>query len=120
MSRTHDEHGAVTAETAMALPLLAVFAVSLAWLVALGVTQVRAHDAAREVARAAARSDTSGEAVGLGRRVAPSGSQVSVRQGDGVVVATVRSPVPAPTALLRRWSSLRVHAEAVAVQEPTS
>ena len=41
----------------MALPLLAVFTLSMAWLVCLGVTQVRALDAAREAARAAARSD---------------------------------------------------------------
>ena len=40
--RADRERGAVTAETAMALPLLAVFTVSMAWLVSLGITQVRA------------------------------------------------------------------------------
>ena len=57
------ESGAVTAETAVALPLLAVFAISMAWLVSLGITQVRALDAARETARAAARSDGSGSSA---------------------------------------------------------
>ena len=56
------EQGAVTAETAMALPMIAIFAVSMAWLVSLGLTQVRAQDAAREAARAAARGDGAGDA----------------------------------------------------------
>jgi Flp pilus assembly protein TadG len=117
---TRGDDGAVTAETAVALPLLAVFAVSLAWLIGLGLTQVRAHDAAREVARAAARSDTAGQAVGLGRRVAPAGSQVTVRRGDGLVVAEVSSPVAGPGGLFRTLSPFRVRAEAVAVEEPGS
>src|SRR6476620_8305740 len=50
-----DESGAVTAETAMALPLIAIFALSMAWLVTIGITDVRAIDAARETSRAAAR-----------------------------------------------------------------
>ena len=53
----------MTAETAVALPLIALFAVSMAWLVSIGITQVRALDAARETARAAARSDGAGEAT---------------------------------------------------------
>ena len=47
-----DETGAVTAETAVALPLIAVFTLSMAWLVSIGITDVRALDAARETARA--------------------------------------------------------------------
>ena len=43
-----DERGAVTAEAAMALPVLVLFTLAMAWLVGLGVTQVRALDAARE------------------------------------------------------------------------
>lgn len=117
--RGQDERGAVTAETAMALPLIAVFAVSMAWLVSLGITQVRALDAARETARAAARSDGTGEAVALGRRVAPSGSRVSVSQGSGTVVVRVTSPVGAPAGLFGSWAAIDVHAEAVAAREPT-
>ena len=41
----------MTAETAMALPLIAIFALSMAWLVTIGITEVRALDAARETAR---------------------------------------------------------------------
>jgi hypothetical protein len=115
----HAESGAVTAETAVALPLIAVFAVSMSWLVSLGITQVRALDAAREAARAAARSEGAGEAMALGRRVAPAGSRVSVGHGDGMVVVRVSSPVQGPAGLFGRWATFRVSAEAVAAQEPT-
>lgn len=111
------EQGAVTAETAMALPLVAIFAVSMAWLVALGITQVRALDAARETARAAARSDGGGAAVALGHRVAPAGSRVVVGHSDGNVVVQVTSPVRG-AGLFGRWATFEVHAEAVAAQEP--
>ena len=113
-----DQTGAVTAETAVALPLVALFAVSMAWLVSLGITQVRALDAARETARSAARSDGAGQAVALGRRVAPAGSRISVRRDGKAVVATVSSPVRGPSGLFGGWSAFRVQAEAVAAQEP--
>ncbi len=113
------ESGAVTAETAVVLPLIAVFTVSMAWLVSVGITQVRALDAARETARAAARSEGDGEAVGLGRRVAPRGSDIALGRGDGTVVVTVSSPVTGPAGLFGDWAMFRVTAEAVAAQEPS-
>ena len=73
-----EESGAVTAETAVALPLIAIFTLSMAWLVSIGITEVRALDAAREAARAAARSDAAGEATSLGQRVAPDGSRITI------------------------------------------
>ena len=114
-----EESGAVTAETAVALPLIAVFTVSMAWLVSIGVTEVRAIDAARETARAAARSDGAGEATALGRRVAPAGSSISVSRSRGAVVVRVSSPVNGPAGLFGRWASFHVAAEAVAAQEPS-
>ena len=113
------ESGAVTAETAVALPLIAVFTVSMAWLVIVGITQVRALDAAREVARAAARAEGAGQAMSLGRRVAPAGSRISIGHGDGTVVVTVSSPVTGPAGLFGDWAMFRVSAEAVAAPEPT-
>lgn len=118
MDRRRDS-GAVTAETAVALPLIAVFAVSMAWLVSVGITQVRAVDAARETARAAARSEDTDHALALGRRVAPEGSRISVSRGDDTVVVTISSPVNGPAGLFGAWATLRVKAEAVAAQEPT-
>lgn len=114
------EYGAVTAETAAVLPLIAVFTVSMAWLLGIGVTQVRALDAARETARAAARSDSSEAAAALGRRVAPDGSHISVGHTAGTVVVTVTSPVNGPAGLFGGWASFRVAATAVSAQEPTS
>ena len=115
------ESGAVTAETAMALPMIVIFALSMAWLVSVGITQVRALDAAREAARAAARSEGGPDAASLGRRVAPSGSRISVGHGGGTVVVTVSSPVRGPAGLFGHLAGgFRVRAEAVAAQEPES
>ena len=114
-----EESGAVTAETAVALPLIAIFTLSMAWLVSIGITDVRAIDAARETARAAARSDGAGEAASLGRRVAPAGSSISVSRSGGAVVARVSSPVTGPAGLFGRWASFRVTARAVAAEEPS-
>lgn len=118
--RPADERGAVTAEAAMALPVLVLFTLAMAWLVALGVTQVRALDAAREVARAAARSDSAGTATALGRRVAPPGSRVSVDVGRDLVVARVSAPVRGPGGLFGALGAHTVEAEAVAATEPRS
>ncbi len=119
MDRRQDT-GAVTAETAAALPVIVVFALSMAWLVSLGITQVRALDAARETARAAARSDGAGSAVALGRRVAPAGSRISVARSGGTIVVRVSSPVGGPAGLFGSWADHRVMAEAVAAEEPSS
>lgn len=90
--------------------------VVLCWLLALGVGQVRVHDAARETARAVARGDDAGAAVALGRRVAPAGSSVSVRSEEEHVVATVVAPVPGPDVLMR-LPGVRLRPEAVALNE---
>ena len=98
--------------------MIAVFALSMAWLVSVGITQVRALDAARETARAVARSDGTGEALALGQRVAPSGSRITVGHETGTVVVRVSSPVNGPAGLFGHWATFRVEAEAVAAQEP--
>ena len=116
----NDESGAVTAETAVALPVIVIFAVSMAWLVSIGLVQVRAIDAARETARAAARGEAAAEAVGLGHRVAAEGSTISVRRSGQTVEVTVSSPVAGPAGLFGAWARFRVRAEAVAAVEPTS
>jgi hypothetical protein len=99
--------------------MLVIFTLSMAWLVSLGITQVRAIDAARETARAAARSDGSAGAEALGHRVAPPGSSIQVARGPGTIVVTVRSPVGGPAGLFRPLSGFRVTGKAVAAVEPT-
>jgi hypothetical protein len=108
----------VTAETVMVLPVLVSLALGLVWVLALAATQVRVVDAARETARAAARDDGEASAVALGRRVAPDGATVTVRQDGDTVVVRVRATVRGPHGLLAFLPGVDVHAEAVAAQEP--
>ena len=113
--RTKDR-GAVTAELALGVPVLLALTMVLGWLLAVGVGQVRVQDAAREVARAAARGDDLGAAQAVGQRVAPAGSTVAVRAGGERVVATVTASIPGPDVLVR-LAGVRLHAEAVALSE---
>jgi hypothetical protein len=121
MSRPRDrERGAVTAELALALPLLVSVTVGLVWLLAVAAAQVRTVDAARETARALARGDDPERAVALGARIAPADSEVSVTRAAGEVRVTVSGQVPGPGGLFDHLPAPRVHAEAVAVEEQSS
>jgi Flp pilus assembly protein TadG len=115
MSR--DERGAVTAETAVVLPMIAVFAVGLAWLVSLGVVQVRAQDAAREAARVVARGESVAVGTAYARRVATPGADVSVARDGSTVVVTVRAPVDGPGGFFRFLPGYTVQARSVAAVE---
>jgi hypothetical protein len=112
-----NQRGAVTAETVMVLPLLVAVALGLAWVLSLAATQVRVVDAAREVARAAARDESRSTALALGRRVAPEGSVIDVSEHDGTVVARVRSRVRGPQGMLGFLPAVEVESEAVAASE---
>ncbi|MBS43700.1 MAG: hypothetical protein CMH83_11185 [Nocardioides sp.] len=118
--RRRSERGAVTAELAMALPLLVAVTVGLVWLLAVGAAQVRVTDAARETARAAARGDSDADAAAIGARVAPAGASVALsRSGDRVTV-TVRGEVAGPGGLFGFLPGATVDAEAVALAEAPS
>lgn len=114
---SRSESGAVTAETAVMLPILAVFTVGMAWLVSLGVTQVRTQDAAREAARVIARGDPAATGTGYARRVAPPGSRVTVEKSHESVVVTVRAPVRGPGGFFAFLPEFDVHAQSVAARE---
>jgi Flp pilus assembly protein TadG len=114
--RVRDERGAVTAETAVVLPVLLAVTLGLVWLVSLAATQVRVVDSAREVARAAARDDD-GVAVGLGRRVAPAGSRITVSRGGGTVEATVAATVRGPGGLFAFLPPVEVSSRATTAEE---
>lgn len=51
------DRGFVTVETAMTLPVLALFTVTLLWGLAAAAAQIRCVDAARAGARVAARAE---------------------------------------------------------------
>jgi hypothetical protein len=102
------------------LPILVFFTLGMVWLVSLGVTDLKAVDAARETARSVARGDTWGEGISLGRKVAPAGSRFSVESGSGTVVVTVNAPMRGPIGIFSFLPKFEVSARAVAAQEPTS
>jgi hypothetical protein len=111
-----EDSGMVTAELACALPVLVVLvAVALSAVAVAGQT-VRAQDAARELARAAARGDP---ATGrhLAAQLAPSASSMTTTSLGNEVSATVRIVVHP----LGGWlPSLTVRGSAVAAAEPDS
>ena len=111
------QRGAVTAETAMVLPVLVLLTLALVWLLALAAAQTRVVDAAREVARAVARDEPRAEALSLGRRVAPAGADIRVATGGGHVVVDVSAEVRGPGGLIRFLPGVTVEAEAVAAAE---
>jgi Flp pilus assembly protein TadG len=113
-----NESGAVTAETAAVLPVLVLLAAVLAWMVAYGVNQARAVDAARETARAIARGEDQATSTDLGRRIAPPGSVISVRDDEDTLVVTVRAEVRGPRGLLGFVPGHVIQAQAVAAREP--
>ncbi len=112
------DDGVVTAELAMALPLLLAVTVGLVWLLAVGAAQIQLIDATREVARAVARGEDRGASIALGQRIAPEGTRFAVEgQGDRVVVigqASMRSP----SGLLAILPAAPLRAESVAMLEP--
>lgn len=115
--RRGSQRGAATAELALVLPLLVAVTCGLVWLLAVGAAQIRTVDAARETARALARGDAEAEAVSRGLRVAPPGSEVTLRRSGGEVAVTVRGRMRGPGGLFAGWPGPELHAEAVAVEE---
>ncbi|MEC4015004.1 TadE family type IV pilus minor pilin [Streptomyces sp. H27-D2] len=113
-TRGSADAGYVTAEAAVALPTLAVFAVLLIWGLMAAAAQIQCVDAARAGARAAARSEPASVAVAAARSAAPRGARVTVgREGD-LVRVRVDAPTAGPGAL-----SVRLSGEAVALAEET-
>ena len=113
-----DQRGAVTAELALAIPLLLSLTWALVWLLSVGEAQLRVVDAAREAARAAARGEAVPACVARAQQVAP-GSTVVVDARDGQVVATVTGSMSGPGGLLGLLPSVTLHAEATAAAEGT-
>jgi Flp pilus assembly protein TadG len=112
-----DERGAVTAEAAVVLPLLAVFSVGLAWLVSLGVAQVRVQDAAREAARVIARGESPAAGTSAAQKVAPRGATVTVHSGGDTVDVGVTAAVRGPGGFFSFLPEVDVHADSVAALE---
>jgi hypothetical protein len=87
------DRGFVTAESAVVLPVLVMFALALVWGLLVVAAQIQCMDAARTGARAAARQDPEDAVVAVTRGVAPPGARVTVtREGELVRVVVVARP----------------------------
>jgi hypothetical protein len=102
----------VTAELAVAVPVVVVvLALGLA-AIRLGIDEVRCVDAARLAARALARGDSEASARDLALTAAPPGASVSVGSGGAEVTATV-----AASRDLAGWRIVTVRGSATAARE---
>lgn len=110
----------VTAEAAMVLPVLVALAAALAWVVALGVAQVRLVDAAREAARLAAREETRGEAEQVALAEAPDDARLRLVREGGTWRAVVVADVGADLPLIGALPAVGLSAEAVSAAEPSA
>jgi hypothetical protein len=111
LSRSGDR-GSVTAELAVALPVLVTLLLAGLTAVSAVATKLRCVDAAREAVRAEARGEPGAAA---GQRAAPGGAVVSVVPDGDLVRATVRTVV---RPLGGRLPGVPVEAYAVAAYEP--
>jgi Flp pilus assembly protein TadG len=111
------QRGAVTAELAMAVPLLLAVTVGLVWLLALATAQLRMVDATREAARAVARGESTDEALERGRLVAPAGAALTVASLDDRFVVSGTVTVDGVGGLFDALPSVELTADAVAARE---
>jgi len=113
-------HGMVTAEAALVIPVLVALAAALAWVVALGVVQVRLVDAAREGARLAARGESAAQVQAAALSAAPAGSRVRVGRDGTSWVAEVSVEVGTDLPLVGLLPPVGMSARAVSAAEPHS
>lgn len=107
----------MTAELALALPLLLAITLGLVWLLAVAAAQIRVVDASREAARAIARGDQEASARELALRIAPEGATLTIATEGGQVRVISRARIAGPGGLFDALPGVVVSSEAVAVME---
>ncbi|KRE56384.1 TadE family type IV pilus minor pilin [Phycicoccus sp. Soil748] len=105
----------VTAEFAVAIPALLLVLVLALSAVTAAMDQLRCIDAARATARALARGDSDGDALALGRPLAPAGAEFALGGSGDVVEVSVRGAAPAALGWL--GSAATPRSSAVAARE---
>ncbi|MFI7357361.1 TadE family type IV pilus minor pilin [Streptomyces avidinii] len=110
--RGKSDRGYVTAEAALVIPALVLFAALLVWALMAAAAQIRCVDAARAGARAAARSEPVEVAESAARAAAPEGARVELARVGDLWRVRVVAPAPGPGAL-----PVRLGAQAVALAE---
>lgn len=119
--RAADEDGTVTAEAAVVLPIVAAFALTMMWLLTIGIAKVETVDAARDAARAIARGDDPAAVVAAASRIAPPNAVISIDEGvDGLVTVTVAVDVQPPGWLLAPLPSVTLGSAASTLSEGES
>ena len=115
MTRGRRDGGTATAELAVVLPVLVLVVGAAMTAVSVLLAQLRCVDAAREAARAAARSEPAAVVRSAAARAAPDGAGVAVVDGPAEVVVTVTARAGDTGGLL---PGFEVSATAVAAREP--
>jgi hypothetical protein len=115
---TDRNRGMVTAETALALPALALVVGLMLWALLAATAQLRCVDAARAAARSVARGDGVAESVTAGLRLAPEGAHIRVERSGGLVRVNVEAMVGPAGSGARFLPTLVVSADAVVADEP--
>jgi len=118
MTRQGSERGAVTAETAVALPALGLVLVLCLWAIGAVMLQLRCVDAARAAARVGARGEPISAVRAEAARVAPHGAAVHTAVDGADLVVDVRLAVGLPGPWAGAVPALQVHGRAVAAVEP--
>lgn len=116
-ARPGTDGGMVTAEIAVALPVLVLLMAAAMTAVMVVSAQMRCVDAAREAARALARGESMSLAQSLARQAGPAGSTLTVHRSGGEVTVDVGGHADGLGGFLPSFS---VHARSAAVQEPGS
>lgn len=114
MRRNNDDDGAVTVETAVVLPVIAMLLALLLACGAAAMLQVRCEEAANAAARVMARGETVRVAEQEARTIAGDRAEVSIRRRDGRAEAEVVLPAPGA---LGEWGALELSASASAFSE---
>ncbi|MFG1818700.1 TadE family type IV pilus minor pilin [Kribbella sp. NPDC049174] len=114
------QRGAVTAEVAIALPVLLTLLFLGIWLIGVVTANIRCIDAARDVARAVARGESPETAQEIGRRTAPAGATVTISRTDSDIHVTVTASPHRNAPLLEALPATPITAEATVQSEPTT
>lgn len=111
------DRGAVTAELALALPVLVSLLLLGIWSIGLVVLNIRCIDAARDVARAVARGEPPEQAKAIGHRTVPNGTITVARNASDIHVTVTALPTHKPP-LLSLLTPKQVAATATLQAEP--
>ncbi|WP_165555838.1 TadE family type IV pilus minor pilin [Kribbella pittospori] len=119
MPSRRTQRGAITAELAIALPVLLTLLLLGIWAIGLVILNIQCIDAARDAARSAARGDPFDQAQAIGRRTAPGATITITRTGKDIHVKVTATPSHKPP-LLTHLLPTALTAEATLQSEPTT